>query len=264
MSRSQTIVTNPSERTFRWAGKQGLLTWYDKENKRNVPVRFPFEFMVLDELSCIVGFCKPDNSPYYSNDVRNTAKEPFTVKTTKGIKQTGLYRELADVRGKGAKYAKSIYIAHKDQTGNYVIGNFKAVGSALSAWFDFCRDNVAQNGKIRLTLGEKQTAATGDYYPPVFTWDHTTQEEDAAANALDHKLQEYFSEHMAHKDQTSLFGAEDTDTAPEPALATREELADFERRKEAMFSKRRSGSLQNSFLDTLDPQKAIDLRTIPF
>jgi hypothetical protein len=244
MSRSEPTLANPAQHFFQWAGSRGKLEWYDKTNQKRVEVRMPFEFLVLDELATMTGYSKLDASPYFANEVRNTTKEPFTVKTTKGVKQVGLYKDLADVRAKGAKYAKSVYIAHKDATGEYVVGNIKMSGSALTAWIEFGRNHVVQHGKIILKPGAKLTAPTGDYYPPVFEWVHSSSDEDSTAQKLDKGLQEYLRQYQAvQAEQASLWPNEPID--PELGKATPEQIADYERRKAAKLNNNAALDLGN-------------------
>lgn len=197
MSRSNPTPTNPAHRFFKWSGSTGNLVYYDKEKQEEIIVKLPFEFLVLDELATIAGFCEPDQSNYWSNEVRSVAKEELTVKTSAGTKQTGLYRELADVRSKGAKYAKSIYLAYKDAVeDDWVIGNLKAYGAALTAWIELSQKHQLSLGKIILRGSEEAKKGTTTYYTPVFEWTHAETLEDEAAKALDKILQTYLSQYL--------------------------------------------------------------------
>ncbi len=196
MSRSNPNITNPASHFMEWSGGKGELSYYDKETKENVKVKLPFEFLVLDELATVTGYNKLDKKSYYSNEVRNVSKEELTVKVAGVTRQTGLYKDLADVRAKGGKYAKSVYLAHKVGD-DYIIDNFKAAGSALSAWIDFSKGNVVANGKVIMTRGEKQESGVGDFYPPAFEYVSATPEEDSQAIALDKVLQVYLSQYLA-------------------------------------------------------------------
>lgn len=196
MSLSNPTLTNPAEHFFEWAGGKGILQWYDKENKKNVQVRLPFEFIVLDELNTITGYSKQNESGYWSNEVRNVTKDELFVRTKKGPFEAGLYANLAQTRSKGGKYAKSIYIAHKIND-KWVIGNFKASGSAVSAWIEFSKNHHVQNGKITMNRGEKQDAPTGPFYPPTFSFTQWNDDEYKAAWELDEKLQIYLNKYLS-------------------------------------------------------------------
>lgn len=198
MSRSNPAPANPAKRFFRWRGEQGELTYYDKEKQEEIVVKRPFTFMVLDELATITGFCEPEESSYWSNEVRSVAREELTVKTSKGVKQVGLYKDLADVRSKGAKYAKSIYIAFKDnEEDGWKIGNIRAHGAALTAWIEFGNKQITELGKITLVGSETAKKGKTVYHIPTFEWTNAETEEDEIAKELDQELQIYLAQYLA-------------------------------------------------------------------
>lgn len=196
MSRSNPTPTNPAKRFLSWKGSKGILVYWDKEKEAEVEVKLPFTFLVLDQLATITGYCEPDESSYWSNEVRSVGKEELTVKTSRGTKQVGLYKDLADVRSKGAKYAKSIYIAYFDGD-EMVIGNIKASGAALTAWIEFSNKNVVANGKVTITGKEEAKKGTTVYFTPVFEWSNSTSDDDQLAIELDKELQVYLSLYLS-------------------------------------------------------------------
>jgi hypothetical protein len=230
MSRSNPTPTNPAQHFFTWSGSKGQLEFYDKEKQERVKVPLPFEFMVLDELNTITGFCEQDSSSYWSNEVRSTTRDELIVKTSRGTKQVGLYKDLTDVRSKGAKYAKSIYIAHKNKAGEYIIGNIKASGAALTAWIELSSKYITQNGKIRLTGSIEGKKGATTYQIPTFEYDHIDSDENKIAIELDKELQVYLSQYLsAPKFDEHV----DEEIDPELGKATLEQQADYERRKAA-------------------------------
>jgi hypothetical protein len=230
MSLSNPTLTNPAQHFFKWAGSIGKLQWWDKENEKNVEVRLPFEFIVLDQLGTITGYNKAAKTGFWSNEVRNTRKEEFTVRSKGGVVYTGFYKNEQGIVQvpKGAEYAQSIYIAHKIGD-EWVIGNIKASGSARSAWFDFTKAHAVDTGKITMEKGEAQTAQTGDFYPPVFKWHKWTPEEYEAAVALDKELQIYLSQYLSAPKEDDEPAADDN--FDDVGKATPEQIADYEDRK---------------------------------
>lgn len=196
MSRSNPTPTNPARKFFTWKGSKGTLVYWDKENSKEVEVKLPFEFLPLDQLATITGFCEPDESSYWSNEVRSVAREELTVKTTKGTKQTGLYKDLADVRSKGAKYAKSIYLAYKEGD-EFVIGNLKASGAALTAWIELGNTCKPENGKVILTGSEEAKKGATTYFIPKFEYSSAGSDENEVAIDLDKELQVYLSQYLS-------------------------------------------------------------------
>lgn len=200
MSRSNPLQTNPSTRRFTWKGGAGKLIYWDKVSEKEVEVKLPFEFLPIDQLSTITGYLKSEKSSFWSNEVRNSTKEEFTVRTKGGIKYTGLYKSDQGVVQvpKGASFAKSIYLAYWDESiGEFVIGNFQASGSALGAWIEFSNACKPENGKVIVRKGAEQEAPTGPFYPPTFEYVSATSEENEAAVKLDEELQIYLNRYLS-------------------------------------------------------------------
>jgi hypothetical protein len=226
VSLSNPTLTNPAEHFFEWAGSKGILQWYDKENKKNVLVKLPFEFIVLDQLSTITGYNKQAESGFWSNEVRNTKKDELYVRTKQGPFEAGLYEDLTQTMKRGGKFCKSIYLAHKGPGGTWIIGCFKASGSALSAWIEFTKRYNVGEGKIIMTKGEQQDAPTGPFSPPEFKWEKWDNTEYEVAVELDKELQIYLSQYLsAPKVDDDAHGID------EPPKATNEQQADFDNRR---------------------------------
>lgn len=231
MSRSSPTITNPAVHFFEWSGSRGEISYYDREKKENIPVKLPFEFLVLDELSTITGWSDQDQSSYWSNEVRSVGKDELTVRTKHGIKVTGNYQK--DIKGRYGKYTKSIYIAYKE-AGEYVICNLKASGAALNAWIDFSSNYRVQNGKVTITGGREEKKGATVFQVPVFEYSEASKEEDDIAVALDKQLQEFLAQYLVTPQEDDSVPTGDID--PELGKATPEQLADFERRKKEKLS----------------------------
>lgn len=196
MSFSTESTTNPAK--FKLEVKNGQVQYFDKELGENVKVEEPFEFIVLDTLGKVKGWSDEDGSGYWSNEVRNSGDEPFTIRTNKGVKATGLWR---DIKGQtsisGAKFYSSIYLAHKSEEG-YVISNFSLTGAALNAWIEFSKANRSALKKNKAVLDGWEDAKKGavNYKTPVFTLVPLTDEEISEAKRLDGELQEYFKSYF--------------------------------------------------------------------
>lgn len=191
MSRSNPTTTNPARKFYSWAGSDGNLVYWDKDQEKEIKVTVPFEFMVLDQLSTITGWSDEDESRYWSNEVRDITNDELTVKTSKRTHAVAKYGDLTEVRAKGAKYAKSVYIAFKD--GNeLVIGNFKVYGAALTAWIDFTKKtDVYKCAVVLKGKSDVQTKGKTEYYLPVFEKKQVTPDTNEEAVRLDKELQDY-------------------------------------------------------------------------
>lgn len=234
MSFSNPTLTNPAKHFFEWKGGSGQLEFYDKERQQRITVPLPFEFIPIDQLATITGYSKIAKSSYYSNEVRNTVKEEFTVKLKGQTVYTGMYKNeqgIAQVP-KGAGYAKSIYIAHKTKSGEYIIGNIKAAGSALGAWIEFNKNNIVGNCKVVMTRGAVQDSPVGQFYPPEFKYESLTPEDFKAGIDLDKELQIYLGQYLSAKPEDNHI---DDNVDQSVGLATPEQIADYEKRKTAHF-----------------------------
>lgn len=229
MSRSNPNLKNPAARFFQWRGGAdddgkggyvgGKVNYYDKETQQSIDVKLPFTFLVLDELNTVSGYCEPKKSSYYSNEVRNITKDVLTVKTGGGggsqsvTEGRGTWAELAELKGRGAKYAKSVYIAFKDETGEFAIGNIKIMGAALTAWIEFQKKyNVEQCAVLMEVDPEVKTKGKTKYFMPHFDAREVSAETDAEAKKLDDQLQDYLSSYFNR----------DPDTDPKYASSTEE------------------------------------------
>lgn len=198
MSRSQPTAKNPATRFIQWGGAEGTISYYDKEAEESVDMPFsakkPFVFLVLDELNTITGFSEADHSGFWSNEVRNTTTDVLTVKTKSGVKGKGLYGDIsANIKSQGAKFAISVYIAFKDESGELVIGNIKMAGAALTAWIEFKKKWDVQQIAVKLTGKAEAKKGTNTYYTPVFEAMEVSDATNAQAVALDRDLQQYLS-----------------------------------------------------------------------
>lgn len=265
MSRSNPTLINPAQYYFQWSGSKGLVEYWDKEAEERKPIGLPFTFMVLDELSTIAGYNKQEKSGYRANEVRNITTDELTVRTKHGIKQTGLYANLTDPRAKGAKYAKAVYITHKDLQGEYVISKFTMVGSALSEWINLSQEQVVGNGTIEVTKGDLDQTGPAAFYRPIFTYRSSTEDEDKAAWALDRELQKYLTQYLAAAqfDRISQVDVAPVDSAL--GAATPDQVADYnKRRAEAEGAKPRSRPMKEDVVIEDIGDEPINLDDIPF
>jgi hypothetical protein len=195
MSLSNPTLVNPSTRRFEWSGGKGVLQYYDRETKQNRLQPLPFRFIVLDQLNTIAGFSKQDQSSIWANEVRDLKKDELYTRTKRGPIEAGLYEHLNQTMKRGGKFCKSVYLAY-ELNGNWVIGNFRAYGSALGAWFDFTKAYSVEQGMVVMTRGAQQEAGTGPYFPPAFSWQKWDEGSFQVAVQLDKQLQVFLSSYL--------------------------------------------------------------------
>jgi len=198
MSRSNnTELINPATRFFEWNGEKGLIKYYDKQEKKQIELELPFQFLVLDCLSTITGFSDADNSGFWSNEVRDLKNEVLVVRNKKGKQFEGTYEQLQAANITGTKYCQSVYIMFKNEVGEAEIGNIKMVGSSLSAWIEFRKKAKIFDLAITITGTVKGKKGKTEYYMPVFETSEPTTNDNQIAIDMDKELQSYLKSYFA-------------------------------------------------------------------
>ncbi|MBF4194593.1 hypothetical protein [Mycolicibacterium phlei] len=215
MSLSKPREISPTRRFFRIRGATGDVVYYDKAKQDEVAVELPFRFIVLDVLNTIGGFHEPSNSGIWSNEVRYV-DELFTVRTRDGVFARGTWEEIRDkVKGAGGKFGNSVYLAYKDENGEWAQGNLHLIGAAVSNFFDFKKTRLFdQDPGVAITGFTQQKKGRNEYFVPNFEgWD-VPAEDLLVATKMDEALQVWL-ENRGNRDNDSQ------PSAPEPAPAPR-------------------------------------------
>jgi len=220
MSLSNPTTKNPATRFIQWRGGAdggGRLTWYDKEAGEENEISLPFSFIVLDELNTITGYSESARSGFWSNEVRNMMTDELVVRTKAGIVARGLYGKISDqIKAKGAKYAKSVYIAFKDESGELVIGNVKIAGAALTQWIEFQKKfDVSQCAVFITDTPKKGKKGATTYFMPVFEGQNLNDNTKQQAIKLDEELQRYLTNYLQRKPDLDDNGTTEEDDEPE-------------------------------------------------
>jgi hypothetical protein len=242
MSLSNPQAKNPAIRFFQWRGgaeafkgddgktrhEGGKVTWYDKEDQQEYEMDLPFSFIVLDELTTITGYSEKDQSGFWSNEIRNLQQEKLVVKTKSGTVATGLYGDISEnIKAKGAKYAQSVYIAFKDESGELQIANIKMAGAALTAWIEFKkRFDISQCAVFITEEPKLEKKGTNYYFSPVFDGQNMSDATRNAAVKLDEELQRYLNTYFSRKPEADDLITEEDEIAAEEDAEENEQLAD--------------------------------------
>lgn len=199
MSRSNnTDISSPVTRSFEWSGSEGKIKYYDKdkgEKGENVLISLPFSFLVLDRLAVITGFCEPDNSGYWSNEVRNTKTDKLVVRTKKGIVKEGIYKDIIGSL-KGAQYGQSLYIGYYDENKELKIGKLVLSGSAIGSWIEFCKGKDIYKIAIKIDEAIPKKKGATNYFEPVYKAIEIKEETNNAAIELDKIVQVYLDSYF--------------------------------------------------------------------
>ena len=201
MSRSNPTAKNPATCFMRWRGGEdggGRVTYYDKETQEEVEVKLPFSFIVLDELTTLTGFNDNIKQGYWSNEVRKS-DDTLVLRNKNGIVDRGTYQEIKAKNHSGMKFAQSVCIAFKDDSGELVIGNIKLFGAAFSAWIDFKKKFDVMKCAVLLSGAKAAKKGTTDYFIPIFEGQQVSAETDSAAGELDKVVQSYLGTYLSRR-----------------------------------------------------------------
>jgi hypothetical protein len=205
MSRSNPTIStpNPATRFFEWNGEKGVVEYYDRVLKKNIEVKLPFKFVLLDQLGTITGFNEKAGSGMYSNEVRDTAKDTMIVKLFKGGEiARGIYGAIKDsVIAKGGKFTANLYIAYATENGKMEIGSLKLRGAGLNGWIDFAKENRKEVYEQGVSLYSKVEGKKGKivFQTPLFKIIPATDQTNASAKELDVALQSYLEGYFKTK-----------------------------------------------------------------
>lgn len=206
MSRSNPTQNqpHPCERWHDWNGEHGTIRWYNKDTKENVNVPLPFSFIVLDRMATVKGWHDPSQSGIYSNEVRDTIREPLIVKAFKGGPLChGFYRDIKDRVGNlGGYYVANIYVAFKELDALH-IGSVQFKGAALGAWMDFEKENRSEiwENAVKITGSVEGKKGKVIFKTPVFEVSKLSKDSNESAKALDVVLQKYLEGYLKRNTQ---------------------------------------------------------------
>lgn len=158
---------SPVKKYLSWSSNEKCFTYWDKESQSNKKLGLPLSIVHLSDMSCVKGWHDASSSGIYSNEVKNTTKEEFNVRSFKGgdlVK--GLYRDIKEkINALGGDYNASIY-AYLDGE----IINISLKGASLSKWSDFATDSRPKflNSFITITGALDAKKGSVKYSTPVF------------------------------------------------------------------------------------------------
>lgn len=216
MSRSQPTVNlvNPAVKFIEWDSENGQFKYWDKENKKNVNLKLPMSFYVLDQLTTIKGFSDKYQGGIWANEIKNLNTQKLKVQTKAkdgkihviaeglygGDKNPGI-RDV--VVSAGGKYTRSLYAAMLNDKEEYEIVNFQLKGAAFSGWLDFYKENrlKAESEEVVCKDFKREKKGATKYTIPIFEVEKASEEGNEAAIALDVELQVYLK---AYFDKTQV------------------------------------------------------------
>lgn len=181
--------TSPVTKYLKWKGSVGQFFYYDKEQSIEVAVDLPFHFLVLDELSQIIGFEPSKELPIYSNEVKFIGSEHLNVRVGKSTVQHGLYKDIKGHLPAGSKFAKCVYVLNleKDE-----IWKMTLAGSSIGPWIELGLQGQKLVIKVDRNPDQKKKGTTLYYEPSFVKVKKPNEESDLKAYEADKLLQEFF------------------------------------------------------------------------
>lgn len=220
MSRSnpQENQKNPVVKRLRWHGEidhdpnhqvnRKCFSYYDKDqkdspNKGQVEVPLPITFIVLDTLHTVRGYSEKEKAGFFANEIPENGFKTHPLKVYLGdkVEAEGLYKDIKEpLKGKGAKYCQSVYVAMKEN-GKLVINNLQLWGAAIGPWVEFrSKNNLDKIAVTVKTFTEGQQGRT-HYNMPFFEAIPVIPETDEQAKELDRELQAYLKGYFERQNQ---------------------------------------------------------------
>lgn len=199
---SQQNTPHVCTRWYEWAGAgdEGFVYYYDKEKKENIDVKLPFPFVLLGRMSTIGGWHEPSKSRIFANEVKDTTREPFKVKSFKGGQLVeGFYREIkTQIELMGGHFVNTLYLGYKEG-GVMKIGALQLKGSGMHAWIEFEKANREALYTKAVKIGGFVDGKNGavKFRSPVFELVNLSKESDDEAGVLQEKLKAYHAEYFA-------------------------------------------------------------------
>lgn len=202
MSRSNPSdnAPHPCARWVEWDGSNGEFRYYDKEQKKNLPIADGFTFILLDQLATVKGWHDASDSGIFANEIRDIKQDVLVVKSFKGgTLAEGTYKAIRDkIIAHGGHFTANLYVAIKiDDV--LSIASVQLKGAALSSWMEFAKQHRADLYKKAVrskgfTEGQKGKIT---FRTPIFSLTDVTPETDAKAIECDRVLQEFLKSYFS-------------------------------------------------------------------
>jgi len=214
----------------------GAFVYWDKENEKNVEIKPPFKFALLNQdLVNISGYNEIKRSSVWSNEVKekdhviNVRDKDGKVLSFK-LSEYKLHKDA--IKGFGGRYTKSVYCALQTKDGWEII-NIQMSGSVLTGavdmenpepdskedgWFGFTKinKNKLYSNLIEASGYKAKKKGSAKFLVPTFAIsDVITDAESEELNKLDTELNEfltyYFDKPEAVKEEKKEETVDDTD-----------------------------------------------------
>lgn len=203
MSRSnpESKSQHPCSKWLEWGGADGQFSYWNKSEKKRVPVPLPMAFLYLEDTATVTGYNNPSASGIFANEVKRATVTPLVVKAFKGGQiASGLWPEIKpSVKAAGGKFTSNTYCAVKDATGKLELACIQWTGAGLKAWFDFFKKHNAEVHNQAVVVTGYTTGKVGmvQFAIPQFALKPVSAETNDAATILEKELLAYLKEYWS-------------------------------------------------------------------
>lgn len=195
-NRMATGNTNPAELFIQWSSKHEKFQYYDKEEKANKFLEFPFRFLALSKYITVSGWNQKNEYSIISNEVKKIDDELIVNAYFKGGNgkeeiARGDWKSISELMEvKKGKFTQSVYAMLP--SGQVV--NIKLSGASLSTWFEFQKNQTDRffNDWVVVNGFKEGVNGSVSYTYPIFEWGSSLDApSQKRAEAADEKIEAY-------------------------------------------------------------------------
>jgi len=181
-------VENPCKKFYKFNGQSWKFTFWNKEEWEEKELKFPIQFIILDELYSVTWWDNTSESAVYSNEI-HYANEVLHVKSFKWWLITSwLYKDIKNIVWDYGQYTKSVYAYMNGE-----LVNFQIKWSFLSEWIN---KKVRNDVWICIQWTEKRKNGSIQYLvPTIEKYEYSQEEENWAVEMLNNVLIPYHNEY---------------------------------------------------------------------
>ena len=189
--------TNPAELFITWSSKHEKFCYYNKEEKANFFIDFPFKFLAISKYITVSGWNQKNEYSIISNEVKRiednlVVNAYFKDKNkSKDVIAQGDWKSISEtMEVKKGKFTQSVYAMLPE--GKLV--NIKLSGASLSTWFEFQKNQTDRffNDWVVVNGFKEGINGSVEYTYPVFEWGTSLDaERQKRAELADEKIVAY-------------------------------------------------------------------------
>lgn len=208
---------NPAKYFAEWDSTNKCFTYWDKENKKNVPIPLPFTFIPLAGAVRVAGYNHPESMKYGSNeiDLSEIKETPLVVRGYNNVTKkshvaiTGLWEDIkVFCKSHKIDYTESMYVAVRpvgDPKGKLILANIQISTSGYGNLKDIKKENDLSKVGLQVKSFTEEKNGSVKFHSPVYSTINIKPETDAEAAVLQKEIKAYLKEYYA-KNKSEVAG----------------------------------------------------------